>query len=165
MALPMHLTPRQCGALAAIARPKRLVLTHFYPPVEAVDIAGQVAAQFDGTVVCCVTTAGHSNSRRRVVMLVVMHHGATRRRRSKPSARPSRTWATGPCRCRANSARRSGSSATTDRWTTRTSSGLPGVAQVIHVSKPYKQVSREWRPENTLVKIGRGVVVGGRESW
>jgi len=52
MALPIHLTPRQCGALAAIARPKRLVLTHFYSPVEAEDIAGQVAEQFDGTVVC-----------------------------------------------------------------------------------------------------------------
>ncbi len=24
---------------------------------------------------------------------------------------------------------------------------LPGVARVIHVSNPYKQVSREWRPE------------------
>jgi ribonuclease BN (tRNA processing enzyme) len=51
MALPLHLTPRQCGALAAIARPKRLVLTHFYPPVEAEDIAGQVAEQFNGQVV------------------------------------------------------------------------------------------------------------------
>jgi len=53
MALPLHLTPRQCGALAAIARPKRLVLTHFYPPVESEDIAGQVAEQFDGPVVLC----------------------------------------------------------------------------------------------------------------
>jgi ribonuclease BN (tRNA processing enzyme) len=53
LALPTHLTPRQCGALAAIARPKRLVLTHFYPPVEAEDIAGQVAEQFGGAVVCC----------------------------------------------------------------------------------------------------------------
>ena len=51
MALPLHLTPRQCGALAAIARPMRLVLTHFYPPVEAEDIAGQVAEQFDGSMV------------------------------------------------------------------------------------------------------------------
>jgi 3-deoxy-7-phosphoheptulonate synthase len=38
---------------------------------------------------------------------------------------------------------------------------LPGVAEVIHVSQPYKQVSREWRPENTLVELGPGVVVGG----
>jgi 3-deoxy-7-phosphoheptulonate synthase len=38
---------------------------------------------------------------------------------------------------------------------------LPGVAEVIHVSRPYKQVSREWRQENTLVTIGAGVVFGG----
>jgi ribonuclease BN (tRNA processing enzyme) len=53
LALPTHLTPRQCGTIAAIARPKRLVLTHFYPPVETEDIAGQVAEQFGGSVVCC----------------------------------------------------------------------------------------------------------------
>jgi 3-deoxy-7-phosphoheptulonate synthase len=41
--------------------------------------------------------------------------------------------------------------------------GLPGVAQVLHVSKPYKQVSREWRADTTLVSLGRGVVVGGRD--
>jgi 3-deoxy-7-phosphoheptulonate synthase len=28
--------------------------------------------------------------------------------------------------------------------------GLPGVQEVIHVSKPYKQVSREWKVENTV---------------
>src|SRR5438034_6654548 len=28
--------------------------------------------------------------------------------------------------------------------------GLPGVQEVIHVSKPYKQVSREWKAENTV---------------
>ena len=38
---------------------------------------------------------------------------------------------------------------------------LDGVAEVIHVSRPYKQVSREWRPENTLVTIAPGVVFGG----
>ena len=40
---------------------------------------------------------------------------------------------------------------------------LSGVAQVIHVTQPYKQVSREWRPENTIVKIAPGVSVGGNE--
>src|SRR5438270_5174874 len=40
---------------------------------------------------------------------------------------------------------------------------LGGVAEVIHVSKPYKQVSREWRQENTLVEIAPGVVFGGAE--
>ena len=41
--------------------------------------------------------------------------------------------------------------------------GLPGVQEVIHVSKPYKQVSREWRPESTVVRLGGGVTVGGPE--
>lgn len=40
--------------------------------------------------------------------------------------------------------------------------GLPGVAQVIHVTNQYKQVSREWRKENTVVRIAPGVEVGGR---
>src|ERR1700733_3696699 len=40
---------------------------------------------------------------------------------------------------------------------------LAGVAQVIHVTQPYKQVSREWRPENTVVTIAPGVDVGGKE--
>src|SRR5579862_6578226 len=39
--------------------------------------------------------------------------------------------------------------------------GLPGVAEVIHVSQPYKQVSREWRPDNTIVELAPGVRVGG----
>ena len=40
---------------------------------------------------------------------------------------------------------------------------LPGVAEVIHVSKPYKQVSREWREENTVVTIAPGVSFGTSE--
>ena len=40
---------------------------------------------------------------------------------------------------------------------------LPGVAEVIHVSQPYKQVSREWRPENTVVTLADSVRVGGSE--
>ena len=40
---------------------------------------------------------------------------------------------------------------------------LDGVAQVIHVTKPYKQVSREWRQENTIVTIAPGVRFGGTE--
>lgn len=40
---------------------------------------------------------------------------------------------------------------------------LPGVVEIIHVTKPYKQVSREWRPESTVVRVGAGVAVGGDE--
>jgi 3-deoxy-7-phosphoheptulonate synthase len=39
--------------------------------------------------------------------------------------------------------------------------GLPGVMQVIHVTRPYKQVSREWRDEPTLIELGNGTVIGG----
>jgi 3-deoxy-7-phosphoheptulonate synthase len=38
--------------------------------------------------------------------------------------------------------------------------GLPGVLEVIPVSHPYKLVSREFHPEDTIVSIG-GVPVGG----
>jgi len=40
---------------------------------------------------------------------------------------------------------------------------LPGVQEIIHVSRPYKQVSREWKSENTLVRLPGGVAVGGTE--
>jgi len=40
---------------------------------------------------------------------------------------------------------------------------LDGVAEVIHVTKPYKQVSREWKHENTVVTIAPGVAFGTRE--
>lgn len=53
LALPVHLTPRQCGALAAAARPRLLALTHFYPPVEAEPIVAQVAESFTGPVTLC----------------------------------------------------------------------------------------------------------------
>lgn len=49
--MAIHLTPRRCGELAALARPRTLVLTHFYPPVEQVDIRGIVHDRFDGPVV------------------------------------------------------------------------------------------------------------------
>ena len=40
--------------------------------------------------------------------------------------------------------------------------GMSGVAQVLYVSKPYKQVSREWKPTNTIVTLAPGVEVGGK---
>jgi len=54
MAIPTHLTPEQCGALAAAALPKQLVLTHFYPPVERVDIRALVAVHYAGPVTLAV---------------------------------------------------------------------------------------------------------------
>ncbi len=46
--------------------------------------------------------------------------------------------------------------------------GLQGVQEVIHVSKPYKQVSREWKAEPTVIRFGgggagAGVAIGGPE--
>jgi ribonuclease BN (tRNA processing enzyme) len=51
MAVPSHLTPEQVGALAAVAKPTVLALTHLYPPVERVDIRALVAAHYAGAVV------------------------------------------------------------------------------------------------------------------
>ncbi|TVR57556.1 MAG: 3-deoxy-7-phosphoheptulonate synthase [Gemmatimonadales bacterium] len=41
--------------------------------------------------------------------------------------------------------------------------GLSGVLEVIEVSQPYKQVSREWREEDTLVTLHNGTVIGGSD--
>jgi 3-deoxy-7-phosphoheptulonate synthase len=38
---------------------------------------------------------------------------------------------------------------------------LAGVQEILHVTKPYKQVSREWKPESTIVKLPGGLSVGG----
>ncbi len=51
MAIREHLTPRQVGALASRAQAKRLVLTHFYPPVEMIDIIAAVAECYAGPTV------------------------------------------------------------------------------------------------------------------
>ena len=37
---------------------------------------------------------------------------------------------------------------------------LAGVLEVIPVTKPYKQVSREWREEPTKIRLGNGTVIG-----
>lgn len=50
MAIKEHLTPGQCGELAARAAPRHLVLTHFYPPVEREDVRAIVATRFPGPV-------------------------------------------------------------------------------------------------------------------
>lgn len=48
MGIPEHLTPEQCGELAATAAPSHLALTHFYPPVERVDIRAIVGVRYAG---------------------------------------------------------------------------------------------------------------------
>ncbi len=40
---------------------------------------------------------------------------------------------------------------------------LNGVMEVIHVSQPYKQVSREWRDEATVITLDNGTRIGGSE--
>jgi ribonuclease BN (tRNA processing enzyme) len=50
MAIPTHLTPARCAELAASAEPGLLVLTHFYPPVESVDIRALIGERFHGPV-------------------------------------------------------------------------------------------------------------------
>jgi 3-deoxy-7-phosphoheptulonate synthase len=40
---------------------------------------------------------------------------------------------------------------------------LAGVLEIIHVSQPYKQVSREWREEPTIIELHNGTRIGGEE--
>jgi len=40
---------------------------------------------------------------------------------------------------------------------------LPDVLQIIHVTQPYKQVSREWRSEPTIVTLENGTRIGGSD--
>lgn len=39
--------------------------------------------------------------------------------------------------------------------------GLPGVASVLIVQKPYRQAAREWKQESTIVELAPGVRIGG----
>lgn len=41
--------------------------------------------------------------------------------------------------------------------------GLDGVLEVIPVTHPYKQVSREWREEDTIVSLPNGTRIGGSD--
>jgi len=48
--VPGHLTPGEAGRLAAEAGAKRLLLTHFYPPCDKVDVVAQASQEFTGEV-------------------------------------------------------------------------------------------------------------------
>jgi ribonuclease BN (tRNA processing enzyme) len=50
MSIREHLTPEQCGDLAAAAAPDHLALTHFYPSLEGIDVAAIVGARFAGPI-------------------------------------------------------------------------------------------------------------------
>ena len=41
--------------------------------------------------------------------------------------------------------------------------GMPGVAQCITVTQPFKQVSREWKEDDTVVELANGTRIGGPE--
>ncbi len=41
--------------------------------------------------------------------------------------------------------------------------GLAGVHEIITVTKPYKQVSREWRAEDTVIALDNGTTIGGND--
>ena len=42
-------------------------------------------------------------------------------------------------------------------------SALPGVLEIIQITKPYKQVSREWKRESTVIDLGDGIRIGGKD--
>ncbi len=46
-----HMVPSEAGRVAALAGAKRLVLTHFYPPCDEVNVIDQAARVFDGEIV------------------------------------------------------------------------------------------------------------------
>ena len=51
MKVPGHLTPSLAGQIATRARVKKLVLTHFYPECDAVDVSGQCRKTYQGPIV------------------------------------------------------------------------------------------------------------------
>ncbi len=46
-----HLLPSEAGAIAERARAKKLILTHFYPPCDEVDVVEQASETFSGQVI------------------------------------------------------------------------------------------------------------------
>ena len=51
MKVPGHLTPSLAGQIATRARVKKLVLTHFYPECDAVDVSAQCRKTYQGPLI------------------------------------------------------------------------------------------------------------------
>lgn len=51
MASPIHLTPKTAGKIAGLSGCRKLILTHLYPPCDAVDIAAAVKEVFAGETI------------------------------------------------------------------------------------------------------------------
>jgi ribonuclease BN (tRNA processing enzyme) len=49
--VPGHLTPPEAGRLAARGKVRRLLLTHFYPPCDEVDVVALAAQEFQGEII------------------------------------------------------------------------------------------------------------------
>jgi ribonuclease BN (tRNA processing enzyme) len=49
--VPGHLTPEEAGHVAAQAGVKRLVLSHFYPPCDEMDVVALAAKKFTGEII------------------------------------------------------------------------------------------------------------------
>lgn len=43
--------------------------------------------------------------------------------------------------------------------------GLKGILEIIHVTKPYKLVSRDFHPQDTIVKIANDLKIGGKNPF
>jgi len=49
--IPGHLTPAEAGRLAARTGVPRLVLTHFYPPCDQMDVVAACAQEYSGEII------------------------------------------------------------------------------------------------------------------
>ena len=50
LAIDDHLTPSRAGRLAALAGPERLLLTHFYPMMDDIDVVAECGRYFKGNI-------------------------------------------------------------------------------------------------------------------
>ena len=95
-------------------------------------------------------------------MLIVMKTDATERANRGSRARHQRNRLSRATRCPAQRARPSASPAIRASVDITPFESLPGVAEAIRVSKPYKLISLDLRPEKTVVRVG-DAKIGGDE--